>query len=48
MVNNRSEFTSMTIKDETSAVIGQVAAKERTKIYELVDQIIREKYPNYF
>ena len=48
MINKRSEFTSMTIKDETSSVIGQVAAKERMKIYELVDHVIREKYPAYY
>jgi hypothetical protein len=48
MVKNISKFTSMTIKDETSSVIGQVAAKERMKMYELVDQVVREKYPTYY
>jgi len=38
----------LNIKDETSYKIGLIAATENMKIYEVVEEAIRAKFPKYY
>jgi hypothetical protein len=47
-ISKNFDFTTVNIRNDTSYAIGIIAALERRKIYDVVDQAIRTQYPKYF
>lgn len=47
-MTNYPGYRTLNIKKETSYTIGIIAANEHKKIYEIVEEAVREKYPKYF
>jgi len=47
-MNKKKGFSTLNIKDETSYTIGLIAATENMKIYEVVEEAVKAKFPKYF
>jgi formate-dependent nitrite reductase cytochrome c552 subunit len=44
----KNEFTKANVKRSTKRIINKIAADEDKYEYELIEELFREKYPNYF
>jgi hypothetical protein len=43
-----SEFAKASIKKDTKKILRRIVAEEDTFEYELIEKLLREKYPKYF
>ena len=42
------KYVKSNVTPESNAVLRMLAAEQRKYIYEVIDDILREKYPEYF
>jgi len=42
------EFTKANVKKGTNKIISKIAIDEEKFVYELIEDVFREKYPKYF
>jgi len=47
-IKDDDEFTKANIKVGTKEVLKRILIDERKYEYELLDELLREKFPNYF
>jgi len=47
-LTNYPGYRTLNINKEISYTIGIIAANEHKKIYEIVEEAVKEKYPSYF